>query len=132
MKAIKYYLQIVTLLLSLSYTAAGQTTSLRANEIHVEILFEAEQVTIIWNTAKEINTSYFVVEKSADSLHYTPIKMISAAGNSVFSRSYSVTEMELTAGKVYYRVRLITMNGQQIASTPVMTNTGTFSNIVSK
>lgn len=116
----------------MSFTAIAQTTSLRANEIHMEIMFEDGQVTIMWNTMKEINTSYFVIEKSADSLHYTALKMVAAAGNSVFSRSYQITETEPTAGKVYYRVRLVTMNGQQIASAPVITNTGNMANMVSK
>lgn len=130
MRRIKYTLHLVLFLMS--FTAIAQTTSLRANEIHMEIMFEDGQVTIRWNTMKEINTSYFVIEKSADSLHYTALKMVAAAGNSVFSRSYQIIETEPTAGKVYYRVRLVTMNGQQIASAPVMTTMGNMANMVSK
>ncbi|MBX7204003.1 MAG: hypothetical protein K1X81_01135 [Bacteroidia bacterium] len=130
MSAIKITLLLLSLLIT--FTAFAQTTSLRANEIHMEIMLEDGQVTILWNTMKEVNTSYFVIEKSEDSLHYTALKMVSAAGNSVFARHYQITETEPAAGKVYYRVRLVTMNGQQIASAPVITNTGSMANMVSK
>ncbi len=102
-----------------TFPVIAQNTGSKTNQVAVEITLEDGQVVLNWNTVKEINSSYFLVEKSTDGIHFTQIKMITAAGNSNFARNYTYTDSETTTGKEYYRVTLVTMNGQQMVSASV-------------
>ncbi|MBX7204000.1 MAG: hypothetical protein K1X81_01120 [Bacteroidia bacterium] len=105
--------------LFISFSSSAQTTGSKTNQVAVEITHEDGQVVLNWNTVKEINSSYFLVEKSTDGIHFTQVKMITAAGNSNFARNYTFTDPDTNNGNVFYRVMLVTMNGQQIVSASV-------------
>ena len=102
-----------------SFPVIAQSTCSKTNQVAVEITHEDGEVVLNWNTVKEMNSSYFLVEKSTDGIHFTQVKMISAAGNSNFTRNYTFTDSEANTGNVLYRVMLVTMNGQQIVSASV-------------
>lgn len=102
-----------------SFPVIAQSTGSKTNQVTVEVTHEDGEVVLNWNTVKEINSSYFLVEKSTDGIHFTQIKMIPAAGNSNFARNYTFTDSEANTGNVLYRVMLVTMNGQQMASASV-------------
>lgn len=121
---------LVILLTTLSATA--QTTCSKSNEVRIELTYEDGLLNINWSTQKEVNSSYFLVEKSNDSLHFSSVKMIPAAGNSNFVRNYQYTETEANTGQMYYRVTLVTMNGQQIASVAIPLSTGNMGSIAGK
>ena len=104
---------------ALTFNAVAQTNlTTRTNNVSIEINIEEGNVQITWNTNKEVNSSYFLIEKSTDSIHYTAVKMVKAAGKSDFTRHYEYSEIADVATKVFYRVTLVTMNGEQIASVP--------------
>lgn len=104
----------------------------RANNVCVEITIEDGHVQILWNTNKEVNSSYFIIEKSTDSIHFTAVKMVKAAGKSDFARHYEYSETADVVAKAFYRVTLVTMNGEQIASTPAPVGNDNIGNIASK
>ena len=104
----------------------------RANNVSVEIIVEEGNVQILWNTNKEVNSSYFLIEKSTDSIHFTAVKMVKAAGKSDFARHYEYSETADVVTNVFYRVTLVTMNGEQIASVPATATNGNMGNIASK
>lgn len=131
MKTVTSTLAIFAFLV-ITLSASAQNTISKTNEVRVEMSYEDGLMNIEWNTQKEVNSSYFLIERSSDNVHFTAVKMVSASGNSTFTRHYQYTETEVSFGKVYYRVTLVTMNGQQIASAPVMTNTLSLANMVSK
>lgn len=62
-------------------------------------------VTLQWVTAMEINNSHFVIEKSTDGLHFTPIATIDGHGNSSTVLSYSTVDPSPVAGLNYYRLK---------------------------
>ena len=120
MKTLTTALSFFIALLSFSI-ASAQSICTKANQVAIDITYEDGQTVLNWHTAKETNSSYFLIEKSTDSTHFTAVKMVQAAGNSNFTRHYTYTEVADVVAKVFYRVTLVTMNGEQIASLPAHT-----------
>lgn len=131
MKTVTNTIAFLTILTA-TLSANAQNLNLKNNEVNIEIAMEEGELQISWSTQKEVNSSYFLVEKSNDSLHFTSVKMIPAAGNSNFPRNYQYTEAENNNAKVYYRVTLVTMNGQQLASVPVPVSVINTANLAAK
>jgi hypothetical protein len=62
-------------------------------------------VLLNWQTATEINSDYFVIERSEDGVHFSPLATINAAGRSNSALSYSYTDKSAySAGTYYYRI----------------------------
>ena len=60
-----------------------------------------------WTTAQELNSKYFVIERSNDAVNYTEIGRVTAAGNSSSPKNYVYTDINPAVGINYYRLRLI-------------------------
>ena len=60
-----------------------------------------------WTTEQEINTSFFIVERSTDGVTFTAIAAIPAAGNSSSQRGYSFTDKLPAAGTNFYRLKTV-------------------------
>lgn len=118
MKTLKSTLALLAAF-AVTFNAVAQSNiTPRANNVSVEITLEDGHVQILWNTNKEVNSSYFLIEKSTDSIHFTAVKMVKAAGKSDFVRHYEYSETADVVANVFYRVTLVTMNGEQVASVP--------------
>lgn len=63
-----------------------------------------------WKTANEINTQEFALERSIDGLHFSTIATIAASGTA--SNNYVYTDRSLPAGVLYYRLRMIDVDGR--------------------
>lgn len=128
MKTLKSTLALLAAF-TLTFNSVAQTTiTPRANNVSIEINVEDGHVQILWNTNKEVNSSYFLIEKSTDSIHFTAVKMVKAAGKSDFVRHYEYSETADVATKVFYRVTLVTMNGEQMVSVSVPSAMTTINN----
>jgi Subtilisin-like serine proteases len=64
-----------------------------------------------WQTLQETNTDEFLVERSADGIHYESIGKVAAAGNSDTILHYSFTDKQLLNGLNYYRLKMISKDG---------------------
>ena len=84
------------------------------------IKFEAKSkedyVIVSWETASEINNDYFIVERSFDGLHFTPISRINGAGNSTHLIHYSIEDQDYVNGINYYRLIQVDYNGDESIS----------------
>ncbi len=72
-----------------------------------------QKVNIKWETATEINSSYFIVERSRDAVNYKTIANIEAAGSSTVKKTYSFTDESALFGTNYYRLSQIDRDGTQ-------------------
>lgn len=81
--------------------AAGPTAILRGQSV----------VDIDWSTASEINSDYFLVERSSDLKTFTPIGKIAAAGQSQSLRHYQFIDKSPLPNINYYRLRAIDLDG---------------------
>lgn len=68
-----------------------------------------------WQTAQEMNTSEFIVERSLDGASYAPIGTVAASGNSNIQLDYSYTDHDAInqpASVLYYRLKSVDKDGE--------------------
>lgn len=80
------------------------------------------KVQLQWTTQTEINSSRFVIERSADGNHYAAVTTINASGNSQLPLTYTWTDIGPLNGNSYYRLKMIDKDGQ-FEYSPVLTVT---------
>jgi hypothetical protein len=106
-----------------SFTAGGCAQGVNSNfcnggVLPVDLLFFTARATlsnvkINWATASEINSDYFVIEKSDDGLEYRTLAKVNAQGNSVSRVEYEIFDEKPTIGKAYYRLKEVDLDGKQ-------------------
>lgn len=69
-----------------------------------------------WSTEQESNSSYFVVERSADGRTWQSIGNITAAGNSSNHLDYSAYDNFPLSGNNYYRIKQVDKDGRMQVS----------------
>ncbi|MES2519636.1 MAG: T9SS type A sorting domain-containing protein [Bacteroidota bacterium] len=92
---------------------------LKASAVPVEIsnfrtqVSDNQKVNVRWETISEINSNYFMVERSRDAFNYQTIANIEAAGSSQTKKAYSFTDETALFGTNYYRLKQIDKDGTQ-------------------
>ena len=71
----------------------------------------ASQVVLQWATANELNSDYFLVERSKGGKYFEAIGTIEAAGNSMQRNDYTYTDALPFAGSSYYRLKQVDFDG---------------------
>jgi len=64
-----------------------------------------------WQTATEIHSDYFDIERSADAEKWENIGKVTAAGDSQTARNYQFTDVTPFSGTNYYRLKQIDIDG---------------------
>lgn len=64
-------------------------------------------VQLDWKTSSEINSSYFLVERSADGQTYTPVVKILASGSAGRGAAYSTIDFLPENGTNFYRLKMV-------------------------
>lgn len=83
----------------------------------VELLsFTAEKfgddvVDLKWQTVTEVNSDYFIVQRSSDGLNWENINRVAAAGNSNSIINYQLFDYEPLFGQSYYRLKQFDFGG---------------------
>ena len=95
------------------FTLASTTLE---NPLPVELLsleadYRNEIVEVQWVTASEINSDYFLVQRSANGKDFEIIGNVKAAGNSTSHRNYIFTDKNPLPGITYYRLNQIDFDG---------------------
>lgn len=74
----------------------------------------SNQVILTWNTDMERDFSHFVVQKSLNGKDYTDAGILFTDGNSTVRREYSFKDdlKNITSGLVYYRLKMVDLNGK--------------------
>ncbi|HRH37121.1 MAG TPA: T9SS type A sorting domain-containing protein, partial [Flavobacteriales bacterium] len=105
----------------------GGTAVVSCTPLPLELLtFDARatgsDVEVTWATATEVNSSHFVVERSADQVQWEAVGQLSAAGSSPLPLSYAFTDGEPIDDASYYRLRSVDQDGSSKLSPVVMVN----------
>jgi hypothetical protein len=96
--------------------ALGANTALilttDGNPIPVDVVrFEAQRKgsvnELVWTTAQELNSRWFIVERSTDGTNYAPIGQVAAAGTSNTLKNYAFTDNAPIKGINHYRLRMV-------------------------
>lgn len=70
-----------------------------------------------WQTATEINTAYFNVERSLDGIYFTTVGTVNAAGNSTVVKDYNFSDTYTgPENSIYYRLQEVDKDGKKWAS----------------
>lgn len=75
--------------------------------------FEKNKAKISWSTTSESETDYFIVERSADGIHFSELARKKAAGSSNVLRTYEILDNHINSGVVYYKLSDIDFNGNR-------------------
>jgi hypothetical protein len=102
-------------------------TSNSNNPLPIELLtFEAlpneNRVNLSWTTASEINSDYYVIERSKDMSYWTNITTQAGAGNSSILLKYSDVDLRPLSGISYYRLKQVDVDGTYIYSEAIAVN----------
>lgn len=71
---------------------------------------QGSNIILKWKTEDEVNTSHFVVERSADGIHFTAIQEVKTNGTA--AGNYSVIDNHSIPGKLYYRLQMVDKGGK--------------------
>ena len=99
------------------YLLPAATTSVTLKTLPVKLVrwdarFAGDRVELSWKTATELNTSHFVVERSADGVSFSPVLTVKAVGNSNVENSYVAVDDRPLIGKAYYRLKTVDQDGK--------------------
>ncbi len=128
----KTVITTLVLVIALVYSTTTKAQSVKTNHINASVENEEGETMLKWSTSREVNTSYFIIEKSTDGINYTPIATVKASGNSVFPHSYEFADANKTIVPSTFRIVLVTMDGGQIASLPFSNTQPNIENIAAK
>lgn len=70
-----------------------------------------ESNILTWTTASELNSDYFLVEKSRNGFDFTTMEKVNAQGNSTSPIDYNATDDEPFSGITYYRLNFFDKDG---------------------
>jgi len=75
-----------------------------------------DHITLAWSTANEVNVKEFVIERSFDGGAFNAIESVRAGNVATGQSQYTYQDKEVTAvesvGKVYYRLKMIDIDGK--------------------
>lgn len=72
---------------------------------------ERNMVRLNWETLSEQNTSYFIIERSADGNRFNGLGQIAAKGNSNSKSLYQYPDMQPLSGINFYRLKMVDLDG---------------------
>lgn len=64
-----------------------------------------------WGTSSEMNSDYFVIERTEDMITFREIGRVKASGVSYTPQSYQFFDPDMNDGEKYYRIRQVDRNG---------------------
>lgn len=79
--------------------------------LQLEAAPQLRTVDLIWTTTTEQNTSHFIIERSKDGLHFTPIGRSDAAGYTNGTTVYQSVDDAPELGLNYYRLQQVDNDG---------------------
>lgn len=77
---------------------------------------QSNKVKVKWATSNEINSAYFIVEKSKNGTSWSAVKSVQAAGNSDELRNYEILDDNPGLGTIQYRLKQVDINGKSAYS----------------
>ena len=102
--------------------AKNNETVLPVELISFEAKCNNNYVELIWITATETHSDYFIVQKSNDAISWKNLGEIQAAGNSSSISKYKYIDINRVSGNLYYRLIQVDFDGTTSLSNIVSVN----------
>ncbi len=71
-----------------------------------------DQAELTWKTTQENNSKEFIVERSADGVHFIALGKVKAGGNTTITTRYTFTDVQPLQGNNYYRLNQVDLDGR--------------------
>ena len=78
------------------------------------------KVDLRWTTTREMNTSYFVIERGTSDNHFVAIDSVKANNAGTFTTAYTATDNFPASGINFYRLKIVDSDGHYTYSALVM------------
>ena len=120
-------------LLPAGFRLFSDTFEVTAAELPVKLTTFTGQLThgqafLNWQTASELNSAYFGVQRSIDGTNFTTVGKVAAAGTSTAIKNYQYTDaltgLANMPAALYYRLQQVDKDGKQNLSKTIVLNPG--------
>jgi hypothetical protein len=75
-------------------------------------VYKNNKTYLSWQGENSINFSHFVVERSSDGAHFSPLGQVATVSSTAFSEHYSFEDALPVDGLNYYRLKMVDIDGQ--------------------
>lgn len=96
--------------------ASVVVSSLPVTWLSFDVLELKKQAKLLWSTASELNSTYYLIQRSVDGIHFDNIGKVDGAGNSSTLKSYNFVDLRPFNGDNYYRIEQFDVDGQSTIS----------------
>ena len=82
--------------------------------LNFNVVKQNNAAQLSWQTANEINTSYFNVQRSTDGKSFATVSKVNAKGSGKVNSDYAYADdiSQLHSGKIYYRLQMTDKDGK--------------------
>ena len=84
---------------------------------------ESDKVLLSWGTSAEVNSAWFVVERSANGIDFQQVDRVAANNNTTSDQHYNFTDAITAQQKLFYRLKQIDIDGAYTYSKVVTVQT---------
>jgi uncharacterized repeat protein (TIGR01451 family) len=112
----------------LGYTSFSQFVIASAeNPLPVDLIsftgkYSKGQVALEWVTQSEFENDYFIVEKSTDAINFSELTRVNGCGTCGQTQVYQTTDINITNGTIYYRLKQVDFNGTSATKDLIVVN----------
>ncbi len=96
---------------ALSYIGLANPVSLPIKLASFDLNPNGCAVNMRWEAAEEINAGFYGIERSTDATNFVEVGQL-VATNSRAAKTYSFSDNGASAGKIYYRLRMVDRDGK--------------------
>lgn len=92
-------------------SGSAATGTLPVTWLYINATQKSDRVVLIWGTSAEMNSAYFIVERSSNGIDFKEAGRVEASNNSVVDRHYSFNDVVTAEQKLYYRLKQTDKDG---------------------
>lgn len=92
-------------------SGSAVTGTLPVTWLYFNATQKSDKVALTWGTSAEMNSAYFMVERSANGIDFKEAGRVAASNNSVVDQHYSFNDIVTADQKLYYRLRQTDKDG---------------------
>lgn len=123
--------KIVTLIFTVTDCNAGEhfgyayfdsecsTVPMPVELTHFNAIPNNNTIDLYWRTASEINSDYYIIERSSNNIDFSYVGKTMAAGNSNDEMTYTLTDVDPILGISYYRLTQFDRDGSSTVYSPI-------------
>ncbi|MGB3463980.1 MAG: T9SS type A sorting domain-containing protein [Cyclobacteriaceae bacterium] len=95
-----------------TFTAADETVTLPVTLADFSVVqSEGNIARLTWSTLTELNSDFFLIERSTDGRQFFERGSVKAANNSSEKLDYEYTDTEVIGNEVFYRLKIVDLDG---------------------